>query len=127
MSSSKNAPDKHSSSSSGNLRRKQSLQSSESWRRKDESLRGTLMRRLEETGERDRLHRSFRADLIESGWRDEMKEVVKDAVRNQGLTKVTVDELVAEVLPRGKATIPEDVKANLLDSIRNFVRKDGEP
>lgn len=66
--------------------------------------------------------RNLRAQLIESGWRDEMKEIARDTIRNQGLSKVTVDELVAEVLPRGKASVPEDIKANLLESVRNFVR-----
>ena len=66
----------------------------------------------------------LRARLIESGWRDEMKEVARDTIRNHGLSKVTVDELVNEMLPRGKAAIPENIKKELLESVRDFVRKD---
>ena len=67
---------------------------------------------------------SLRAQLIESGWRDEMKEIARESIRNHGLSRVTVDEIVSEILPRGKSSVPENVKADLLEGVRNFMKKD---
>jgi enhancer of yellow 2 transcription factor len=40
--------------------------------------------------------------LVSSGWRDELKEHCKDIIRRKGLEKVTVEELVAEITPKGR-------------------------
>merc|ERR1712157_3324 len=84
-----------------------------------------LMRRLSETGEKERIMRSLRSKLIECGWRDEMKELGKESIRNRSdLTKITVDELVSEILPRGKNSVPEEIKSELLEDVKNFVKRD---
>jgi enhancer of yellow 2 transcription factor len=43
-------------------------------------------------------------------------------IRNKGLEKITVDELVGEITPRGRATVPEKIKADLLQDIRKFLQ-----
>ena len=91
--------------------------------------------------------------LVSSGWRDELKEHCKEVIRRKGLEKVTVEELVAEITPKGRctfvifiehyfiifliyslspvlhpfsfhssATVPEDIKADLLQRIRKFLQ-----
>ena len=60
--------------------------------------------------------------LTSCGWRDELKEYCKDVIRRKGLEKVTVEELVAEVTPHGRSTVPEEVKAELLKRIRSFLQ-----
>jgi enhancer of yellow 2 transcription factor len=40
--------------------------------------------------------------LVSSGWRDELKEYCKEIIRRKGLEKVTVEELVAEINPKGR-------------------------
>ena len=40
--------------------------------------------------------------LVSSGWRDELKEYCKEIIRRKGLEKVTVEELVAEITPKGR-------------------------
>ena len=87
------------------------------------------MAKLIETGEKDRLkgtllifskdlkshmifiviHRNFKKKkemlhdrLVSSGWRDELKEHCKAIIRRKGLEKVTVEELVAEITPKGR-------------------------
>lgn len=94
------------------------------WRRRDEIARANLMRRLGETGEKERIIRSLRSKLIECGWRDEMKELAKESIRNRDITKITVDELVSEIISRGKNSVPEEIKGGLLDDVRNFVKRD---
>lgn len=42
-------------------------------RRKDEAVRATIMQKLIETGERERLKDLLRERLIQCGWRDELK------------------------------------------------------
>ena len=81
-----------------------------------------LLCRLIETGEKDRLKELLRQKLIDSGWRDDLKEYCKEVIRNKGLEKITVDELVAEITPRGRATVPDDVKTELLQNIRKFLQ-----
>mmetsp|Transcript_35124 Transcript_35124/g.51587 ORF Transcript_35124/g.51587 Transcript_35124/m.51587 type:complete len:123 (-) Transcript_35124:363-731(-) len=93
-------------------------------RRRDDMTRATIMRRLVETGEKDRLKDVLRAKLIECGWRDEMKELCKDTIQSRGVEKVTVDELVADILPRGRAAVPSDIKSDILRDVRNFVKRD---
>ena len=70
-----------------------------------------------------------------------MKEFCKEAIRRKGLEKVTVEELVAEITPKGRgnvqcynsiyfkyifpfysATIPEEIKTELLQKIRKFLQ-----
>lgn len=93
-------------------------------KRKDEMAKADLMRRLDETGERERLKRKLRARLIECGWREEMKDLCRDAIRSKGgVTQITVDELVGELLPRGRSAVPEDVKGDLVANIRDFARR----
>lgn len=88
----------------------------------------------------------LREKLVACGWRDELKEFCKEVIRRKGLEKVTVDDLVGEITPRGRgkifdeftacwlqsspffdnfviiATIPEEVKAELLKRIRTFLQ-----
>mmetsp|Transcript_33934 Transcript_33934/g.104170 ORF Transcript_33934/g.104170 Transcript_33934/m.104170 type:complete len:176 (+) Transcript_33934:85-612(+) len=89
---------------------------------KDDALRTTIMQKLVETGEKERLKELLRQKLIECGWRDELKEYCKEVIRSKGLEKITVDELVAEITPRGRATVPDEVKTELLQTIRKFLQ-----
>ena len=45
-----------------------------------------------------------------------------EVIRSKGLEKITVDELVAEITPRGRATVPDEIKADLLQRIRKFLQ-----
>jgi enhancer of yellow 2 transcription factor len=74
-----------------------------------------------ETGEKERLKDLLRERLVSCGWRDELKEHCKEIIRNKGLEKITVDELVAEITPKGRATVPNEIKAELLQRIRKFL------
>lgn len=73
--------------------------------KRDEQIRETIMAKLVETGEKDRLKEMLRERLIQCGWRDELKEFCKDVIRRKGLEKVTVEELVAEITPQGRSKL----------------------
>ena len=131
-------------------------------KKKDDLIRETIMAKLIETGEKDKLkgrrNGSFTISvyqcicssnttfvnprsifallcailsrnidmlherLIACGWRDELKEYCKEVIRRKGLEKVTVEELVAEITPKGRSSVPEDIKADLLQRIRKFLQ-----
>mmetsp|Transcript_2896 Transcript_2896/g.3665 ORF Transcript_2896/g.3665 Transcript_2896/m.3665 type:complete len:131 (-) Transcript_2896:1698-2090(-) len=91
-------------------------------RRQEEQIRATINRKLEESGERERIEELLRTKLIECGWRDELKHFCKEVVKNKGLEKISVEELVAEITPRGRATVPDSIKAELLNRIRKFLQ-----
>ncbi|RVW45154.1 Transcription and mRNA export factor ENY2 [Vitis vinifera] len=98
---------------------------------------------LIESGEKERLMELLRERLIECGWKDEMKAlcritgpdgykpvVIPDAphslaiqafVKKKGRNNVTVDDLVHVIMPKGRASIPDSVKAELLQRIRTFL------
>lgn len=90
-------------------------------RNRDAQLRATINQKLIETGERDKLKELLRNRLIECGWRDELKQYCKEIVRQKGLENITVDDLVAEITPKGRALVPDQVKKELLQRIRSFV------
>lgn len=73
--------------------------------KRDEQIRETIMAKLVETGEKDKLKEFLREQLIKSGWRDELKEFCKEVIRRKGLEKVTVEELVADITPHGRCKV----------------------
>jgi len=84
-------------------------------------LRATINQKLVESGEKDKLKELLRTRLIECGWRDQLKVHCKDIVRQKGLENITVDDLVAEITPKGRALVPDQVKKELLQRIRSFL------
>merc|ERR1719183_1586797 len=91
-------------------------------REKDDLVRASINQKLVDTGEKEKLKELLRRKLIECGWRDQLKAHCKEVIKNKGLEKITVEELVAEITPRGRATVPEAVKAELLQKIRDFLK-----
>ena len=92
--------------------------------RRDNMARQRINQRLTETGERERLQEWLRMRLTECGWRENLKDHAKDIVRERGLDNVTVDDLIAELTPQARSSVPDDVKRELLTSIRNFLTEE---
>ncbi|XP_059939845.1 transcription and mRNA export factor ENY2-like [Mesoplodon densirostris] len=88
---------------------------------KDEQMRAAINQKLIETGERERLKELLRAKLIECGWKDQLKAHCKEVIKGKGLEHVNVDDLVAEITPKGRALVPDSVKKELLQRIRTFL------
>ncbi|EEH55815.1 uncharacterized protein MICPUCDRAFT_44519 [Micromonas pusilla CCMP1545] len=78
--------------------------------------------KLVSSGERERLKQLLRERLIECGWRDELKEQCKRIVKARGFENVTTEDLAREITPVGRATVPDAVKAELLQNIRKFLQ-----
>ncbi|XP_033117198.1 transcription and mRNA export factor ENY2-like isoform X1 [Anneissia japonica] len=88
---------------------------------RDAKMRASINQKMIETGEKERLKELLRTKLIECGWRDELKAYCKEVVRTKGLEHVTVDDLVAEITPKGRELVPDEVKKDLLQRIRAFL------
>mmetsp|Transcript_5092 Transcript_5092/g.11123 ORF Transcript_5092/g.11123 Transcript_5092/m.11123 type:complete len:85 (+) Transcript_5092:448-702(+) len=49
-----------------------------------------------------------------------------DLIRKKGLSQINVEDLVKEITPKGRAMVPDAVKAELLTRIRNFLANDSD-
>ncbi|KAG2786442.1 hypothetical protein JG687_00008254 [Phytophthora cactorum] len=94
--------------------------------RQDEEVKARISERLVQSGEKERLKELLRLKLVECGWRDEMKLHCKEVIRNKGIDQVTVEDLIEEITPKGRASVPEDVKKNLLEKIKAFIEKEAD-
>ncbi|KAL6325693.1 hypothetical protein AAG906_023538 [Vitis piasezkii] len=90
-------------------------------REKEPSVLEIINIKLIESGEKERLMELLRERLIECGWKDEMKALCRAFVKKKGRNNVTVDDLVHVIMPKGRASIPDSVKAELLQRIRTFL------
>ncbi|KAM7277673.1 hypothetical protein ACFE04_004807 [Oxalis oulophora] len=88
---------------------------------KEPSLQEIINIKLIESGEKERLMELLRERLIECGWKDEMKALCRAFVKKKGRNNVTVDDLVHLITPKGRGSVPDAVKAELLQRIRSFL------
>eukprot|EP01114_Cavostelium_apophysatum_P017018 TRINITY_DN4963_c0_g1_i1.p1 TRINITY_DN4963_c0_g1~~TRINITY_DN4963_c0_g1_i1.p1 ORF type:complete len:108 (-),score=1.29 TRINITY_DN4963_c0_g1_i1:3-326(-) len=93
----------------------------EARKQKDAQIRATINQKLVESGERERIKDMLRTKLVECGWRDELKQHCRDLIKQRGLENVTVEDLVVETTPKGRALVPQAVKAEVLQKIRKFM------
>ncbi|KAJ4831132.1 Transcription and mRNA export factor eny2 [Turnera subulata] len=88
---------------------------------KEPTLQEIINIKLIESGEKERLMELLRERLVECGWKDDMKALCRAFVKKKGRSNVTVDDLVHVITPKGRASIPDSVKAELLQRIRAFL------
>ncbi|TFJ84908.1 hypothetical protein NSK_003940 [Nannochloropsis salina CCMP1776] len=80
-----------------------------------------ILQQLIESGEKDRIKALLRERLQEWGWQDQVKEFCKEVMRIKGTESVTLDELVAQVLSKARAAVPDSVKVEALKEVRAFL------
>ncbi|KAJ6960600.1 transcription and mRNA export factor ENY2-like [Populus alba x Populus x berolinensis] len=88
---------------------------------KQPTLQEIIKIKLIEIGEKERLMELLRERLIECGWKDEMKALCRAFIKKKGKNNVTVDDLIHVITPKGRASIPDSIKAELLQRIRSFL------
>ncbi|XP_050380881.1 transcription and mRNA export factor ENY2 [Argentina anserina] len=88
---------------------------------KEPSFQELISIEMIESGEKERLIELLRERLIECGWKDEMKALCRSFIKKKGRNNVTVDDLVHVITPKGRASIPDSIKAELLQRIRTFL------
>ncbi|XP_028159292.1 enhancer of yellow 2 transcription factor-like isoform X1 [Ostrinia nubilalis] len=77
--------------------------------------------RLILSGDRERFKELLRRRLIECGWRDQVRMLCRDVVKENDTTNVTFDMLVTKVTPRARALVPDTVKKELLQKIKTHL------
>jgi len=55
-----------------------------------------------------------------------MKDQCKELIRQKGLEAITSDELVRELIPVGRAAVPEGVRRRVLESVKGMLRGERE-
>ncbi|KZV40003.1 hypothetical protein F511_12398 [Dorcoceras hygrometricum] len=50
-----------------------------------------------------------------------MKALCREFARKKGRNNVTVDDLINAITPKGRASVPDSVKAEMLQRIRSFL------
>ena len=88
--------------------------------------KSVIERKLDKTGERERLEAFLKEKLVESGWKDKLKEHCLTIIRSKGLENVNLEDLVEELLPKGRELVPSEVKEDLLEQIKRFLESDDD-
>ncbi|GJP31207.1 hypothetical protein CLOM_g9892 [Closterium sp. NIES-68] len=91
--------------------------------RRDEpmSLREVVDAKLLESGEKERLKTLLRDRLEECGWSDDLLVYARAYVSKVGRDNISLDELIRAITPKGRASVPGPVKAELLQRIQSFL------
>ncbi|KAL0478201.1 hypothetical protein AKO1_007955 [Acrasis kona] len=91
---------------------------------KENLSRASIYETLTSSGEKDKIKELLRKRLIECGWCDELKEYTKKLVRGkESVEDLTIDGLVSEITPKAREAVPDDIKVEVLQSIRSFIEK----
>lgn len=72
---------------------------------------------LEMGGDYDRYKILLRRRLQESGWCDQVKLQAREILKEKG-TNISLDQLLEELLPYGRATVPSSIKKELLLKVK---------
>merc|ERR1711865_624885 len=88
---------------------------------REAELRAQINQQLEESGEKSALKELLKSELLQSGWRDELKTHCAEVIRTKGLDDISLEMLVEEITPHARETVPDNVKNKLLRRIRKFL------
>uniref|UniRef100_A0A6M2DNH0 Enhancer of yellow 2 transcription factor n=1 Tax=Xenopsylla cheopis TaxID=163159 RepID=A0A6M2DNH0_XENCH len=82
------------------------------------SLATTANQHLIMTGDKERFRTLLQSRLTECGWRDQIKLMCRQIVKEKADSNITVEMLVNEVTPKARAIVPDTVKKELLHKIK---------
>merc|ERR1711918_338970 len=85
-----------------------------------------IEKKLDESGEKEKLEEYLRQKLVECGWKGELKKHCIEIIRQKGLDKINLEDLVEELLPKGRAMVPTKIKEDLLSRIKGKLEDDEE-
>lgn len=69
---------------------------------------------------REELTEILRSRLIECGWRDQVANMCRNLIHKHGVEHIRLEQIISEVRPRARQTVPEHVKTELLEMIRKL-------
>ena len=83
-----------------------------------EQLVAIFKEKLISSGEKTRLKELLNSRLTEVKWKAPLVAHCHAIIQRDGLEKVTLDYLVAQTVKLGRDTVPQQVKAELMEQIR---------
>ena len=85
-----------------------------------------IARKLEATGEKERLKEELRNELRLEGWHDKVNKYCNDLIATKSLDEISNNHLIEEIRPFAKVQVPENVKDRLLQKIKSFIEESKE-
>ncbi|KAL0233398.1 hypothetical protein PCE1_001914 [Barthelona sp. PCE] len=86
-------------------------------------MRSAIMGALVETGETSNLRDLTRSWLVEEGWHNKLKEHCLYIINQKGVENIGVDELIQEVSPMAREMVPDRLRDQLVQNVREFLEK----
>ncbi|KIO28910.1 hypothetical protein M407DRAFT_242834 [Tulasnella calospora MUT 4182] len=84
-------------------------------------LQDNIVKRLIQTGEWDKISAVLKDRLSESGWTDDTYNNAKETARQQ--QQLHFKSLMTELVPNAEATVPAEIKEEILGLIRKFIEE----
>ncbi|EDW81040.1 uncharacterized protein Dwil_GK11231 [Drosophila willistoni] len=56
--------------------------------------------------------------LSECGWREDIEHKIRKTISELGVANMTHEKLAAEIIPQARASVPEDVRKEMLIRVR---------
>lgn len=69
---------------------------------------------------RDELTELLRSRLIECGWRNQVANMCRDLIQRRGVEQIKLSDIVNEVRTEARQNIPEKIRTEILDKIRQI-------
>ncbi len=90
----------------------------------EKMIKSNIYDKLVKSGEKERLKEVLRQYLMECGWHEEMKSFTKQVVKDRGTFEgLTHDELMRAITPKARDLVPDEIKEQMLHSIKEFIEK----
>lgn len=67
---------------------------------------------------REELSEILRSRLIECGWRDQVANMCRNLIQKHGVEQIRLEQIIGEVKPKARQSVPDHVKIELLEMIR---------
>ena len=80
-----------------------------------------IVRKLAESGERERLRALLLNRMEDTGWRDDVKGKVKRYTDKNGIEQSQLDDIVQEIAPKASSLVSDEVKYELKRQIQKFL------
>ncbi|KAH8335502.1 hypothetical protein KR074_003473 [Drosophila pseudoananassae] len=65
--------------------------------------------------------------LLDCGWRSNVQKLVQQTILDRGVDNLSLDELAAEIVPQARASIPEDIRKEMIIRVRNALESSLPP
>uniref|UniRef100_A0A6U4MNW3 Transcription and mRNA export factor ENY2 n=2 Tax=Hemiselmis andersenii TaxID=464988 RepID=A0A6U4MNW3_HEMAN len=88
----------------------------------EKQIREGAIKKVNDSEERDRLRELLKKRLKDAGWEEEMKEYIREAIRNKCLEDLSVESLVSELEPTSRAAVPDAIRSEIIGRITKYLR-----